>query len=252
MNPVFRPWFCIALALFTGARVSAQITIAAAANARFAMEALREDFRKRDGADVKAVYGSSGRLAAQIRSGAPFDVFLSADMGFPDSLYRWGLAPDKPAPYAFGTLVLWTRKGLDPGKGLAALTDPGVSTVALAEPKRAPYGRAALQALLRSGLHGTIQPKLVYGDDLSQVGQYLMTGNVDAAFTAKSMVVAQDAAGNGAWREVDTALYDRIAQGAVVCAYGNANHPALSARFLAYLHSAPARAILSAYGYALP
>jgi molybdate transport system substrate-binding protein len=242
---------CMAL-LVSGAPGFAQITAAVAANMRFAMEDLKADFRKSTGKEAKTVYGASGKLAAQIRNGAPFDVFVSADMDFPDSLHAWGDASVKARPYAYGKLVLWTIKDLDLEKGLVLLTEPGVAKIALADPKLAPYGREAVKALQRSGRYDKALPKLIYGENISQVTQYILTGNVDIGFAAKSVVLSEEAKGKGRWKEVDDALYDRIAQGAVVCKYGTENHPGPSAEFLAYLYSRPARIILSRYGYTLP
>jgi molybdate transport system substrate-binding protein len=196
--------------------------------------------------------GASGKFATQIRNGAPFDVFISADMDFPDSLYKWGFARDKPIPYAYGKLVLWTLKDLDLDKGLALLMDSGVSKAALADPKRAPYGREAVKALKKSGLYERVLPKLVYGENISQVSQYVLTGNADVGFNAKSVVMANEVKGKGKWKEVDSTLYDRIAQGAIVSKYGQENHSEASSRFLAFLHSDLARNILFMYGYALP
>src|SRR5438309_441754 len=99
------------------AQVSAQITAAVAASVQFAMEDLKAEFKKSTGIEVKTVYGASGTFAGQIKNGAPFDLFISADMDFPDSLFKWGYASDKPKPYAYGKLVLWTMKDLDLEKG---------------------------------------------------------------------------------------------------------------------------------------
>jgi molybdate transport system substrate-binding protein len=233
-------------------RVPAQITVAVAANVQFAMEELKADFKKSTGIEVKTIYGASGKFVSQIRSGAPMDVFVSADMDFPDSLQKWGYASGKTKPYAYGKLVLWTLKDLDLEKGMQVLDDPGIAKIAIADPIRAPYGREAVKALQRSGLMEKASPRLVYGDNISQVNQYIVTGNAGIGITAKSVVLAPEMAGKGRWKEIDSALYDPIAQGAVVCKYGLENNPALSARFLAYLYSDPARRIFSKYGYALP
>jgi molybdate transport system substrate-binding protein len=240
------------LVLFLTARGFAQITAAVAANVQFAMEELKADFRKSTGIEVKTAYGSSGKLTSQIKNGAPFDLFISADMDFPDSLHKWGYALEKPKPYAYGKLVLWTLKDLDLERGLAVLMDSAVTKVALADPKRAPYGREALKALQRSGLYAGMFSKLVYGENISQVSQYILTGNAEIGFNAKSVVLADEVQGKGKWKEVDSALYDKIAQGAVVCKYGWENNPGLSAKFFAYLYSDSARSIFSKYGYVLP
>jgi molybdate transport system substrate-binding protein len=253
-NASIRARFIPALALILGlcASGNAQITAAVAANVQYAMEDLKAAFRKETGIEVKTVYGASGKLATQIRNGAPFDLFISADMDFPDSLRAWGHAPEKPRPYAYGKLVMWTLKDADLEKGMAVLSDSGIGKIALADPKRAPYGREALKALRRSGLADALKPKLIYGENISQVSQYIMTGNVDIGFNAKSIVLAPETRGKGHWKEVDSTLYDRIAQGAVVCKYGVENNPGMSSRFYAFLYSEPARGIFARYGYVLP
>ncbi len=220
---------------------SAQITAAVAANMRYPMEELNAEFKQQTAIEVKTIYGSSGKLAMQIKSGAPFDVFVSADMSNPDSLKRWGFASENPKPYAYGKLVLWTLQDVDPSRGLALLLDASVSRIALADTDSAPYGRQAVKALHRSGLYGKVASKLVFGESVSQVNEYVLTGNVNAGFTAK-----------GRWVEVDSTLYDRIAQGAVLCKHGLENHREASAKFLAFLYSKDARKVLGKYGYVLP
>jgi molybdate transport system substrate-binding protein len=245
----FRAWAFL-LALHAGA--AAQITVATAANVRYAMEELRREFRRETGIEVKAVYGASGKLADRIRDGAPFDVFVSADMDFPDSLHAWGDATERPRTYAYGKLVLWTIGDLDLKKGMAVLADPGVSKIALADPGHDPYGREALKALQRAGLAETLEPRLVRAENISQVGRLVLSGEADIGFDAKSIVLALGVVGKGHWREVDSTLYDRIAQGAVICKYGEEKHPGPSSRFYAFLYSTPARVILNRYGYRLP
>ncbi|MBW8889113.1 MAG: molybdate ABC transporter substrate-binding protein [Fibrobacteres bacterium] len=229
-----------------------QFTAAVAANVQFAMEELKADFKKSAGVEVKTVYGSSGKLAAQIKNGAPFDVFISADMDFPDSLAKWGYASAKPKPYAYGKLVLWTMRDSDPSKGLSLLAEAGVEKIALADSERAPYGREAVKALKKSGYYDRVKKKLVFGESISQVNQYVLLGTADIGITAKSVVLAADMRGKGKWADVDSTAYDPIAQGAVICKYGAENNPGPSAKFLEYLYSAPARIILAKYGYLLP
>ncbi|MDB5050906.1 MAG: lipoprotein [Fibrobacteres bacterium] len=243
--------FGLTLAIFL-AQAAAQITAAVAANVQFAMEELKADFRKSSGVEVKTIYGASGKFASQIRNGAPIDIFVSADMSFPDSLQKWGYAIGKPKPYAYGKLVLWSLKDFDMDKGMAILADSAVQKIAIADPARAPYGREAVKAMQRSGVLEKVSHKLVYGDNTSQVGQYVLTGNVSIGISAKSMVLAPELAGKGRWKEVDSTLYDPIAQGAVICKYGMENNPGLSAKFLTYLYSEPARHIFLKYGYILP
>lgn len=229
-----------------------QITAAVAANVQAAMEEMKAAFRAGSGIALETVYGSSGRLATQIRSGAPFHVFVSADMGFPDSLRRWGLAGPGPELYAYGVLVLWTTRDLDLSAGPAALADPRVKRISLADPRHAPYGREAVRALRRAGLFEKLGDRIVYGENVSQVGQHVLSGNADAGFTAKSLVMAGPAAGKGRWTELDTALYSPIAQGAIITRRGTEECPEAAGRFLDWLRSEPARAVLARHGYGLP
>lgn len=254
-------WALTAIAISTLAcfsPVRAQITVAAAASSRFAMEDIRSGFQRTTGLQAKAVYGASGKLTAQIKSGAPFDVFVSADLAYPDSLLAWGHASGTVETYAFGKLVLWSSTGPDPEKGIAILTDPSVTRIALADPKSAPYGREAVKAMQRSGVYGKVSSKLVYGESISQVSQYILTGNVQVGLSALSVALSERALvkgigkGKGKWKEVDTALYDPIAQGTVITRFGHDKHPAEAERFFAYLRSDSARAILAKYGYGLP
>lgn len=239
-------------ALFLPATLAAQLTVATAANMQPAMEALKVEFRKSAGIEVKAVYGASGRFASQIMNAAPFDVFVSADMDYPDTLYRMGYALAAPKVYAYGKLVLWTSKARPLGSDLAALLDPALAKVAIADPKRAPYGRESIRAMSRAGLYDRVKPRLVYAENIAQLSQYVMTGHADAALTAKSAVLVAETEGKGSWVELDSTLYDPIAQGAVICRYGSEKDPEAAARFHAFLFSEPARRILERFGYALP
>jgi molybdate transport system substrate-binding protein len=246
------PLISLALCAFLAAPASAQITAAVAANVQFAMEEIKEEFKKSSGIEVKPVYGASGNFVSQILSGAPFDVFVAADMDYPDSLAVWGFAAAKPKAYARGKLVLWTTRGIALDSGLSVLGDSSIRRIAVADPKSAPYGREAMKALERAGLIGKTAGKIVLGESISQVSQYVFTGSVDVGIAAKSVVLAPAMAGKGSWTEVAGGLYDPIAQGAVVCKYGLEHHAEPSAKFLAYLYSEPARRIFLKYGYVVP
>lgn len=234
------------------AAASAQITVATAASVQFAMEDLLSAFAKKTGFEAKAVYGASGALVTQIRSGAPFDVFVSADAGFPDSLKAAGQAAGKPETYGYGTLVLWTTKDLDLSRGVAGLTNPAFAKIALADVKKAPYGREAAKALARAGVYDSVSARLVFGENISQVTQYVITGNADAGFDAKSIVAAPEMKGRGKWVEVDPVLYDEITQKMVMTRAGYRDHPKESAAFMEFVLSGEGRKILAAHGYALP
>lgn len=231
---------------------SEMLTVAVAANVKYAFDDLAAEFGKASGIEVKGVVASSGKIAAQVKNGAPYDVFLSADTEYPETLYKEGFAAMPPKIYACGALVLWTRKNLDLGKGLAVLADPAVTKVAVANPRLAPYGREAIKALDYYKLRGAVEPKLVYGESIAQVNQYVDTGTADVGFTAKSIVVAPETAGRGKWVEVPAESYAPIAQGAVILKHGSYSNAEEARRFFAFLFSPAARAIFQKYGYTLP
>jgi molybdate transport system substrate-binding protein len=231
---------------------AAGITVAAAANLQFTLEDLKAEFTKETGINVKTVIASSGQLTAQAENGAPFDVFMSADMDYPDKLYQGGFTLQSPRVYAYGVLVLWTMKDLDLSQGMKVLKDAGIFAVAVADPKMAPYGREAVKALKFYDLYGALEKKLVFGENISQTNQFIVSGAADIGFTAKSAVLAQNTKDKGKWIEVDTQSYSPIAQSAVVLKYGEQNHMAEAHQFYDFLFSAPARAIFEKFGYNLP
>ncbi len=228
------------------------LTVAVAANVQFAFDDLRAAFTRVTGIEVQTVIGSSGKIAAQVRNGAPYDVFLSADMDYPQALRKEALASTEPKVYAYGTLVLWTLSDLDLTPGVPLLVDPKVGKIAIASPKLAPYGRAALEALAYYQVADAVRAKTVFGENISQVNQYIYSRNVDIGFTAKSVVLSRAMRGKGHWIEVPRHTYQPIAQGAVILKHGADTAEADHRRFIQFLASAPAREILADYGYGLP
>ncbi|MBL8024967.1 MAG: molybdate ABC transporter substrate-binding protein [Fibrobacteres bacterium] len=230
----------------------AQITVATAANMQFAMEEIASLYRKESKEEVKIVTGASGKLAAQIRSGAPFDVFVSADLTYPDTIVKYGLAAGKTEVYAYGVLVLWTIKPLDLMKGLALLSDPSIKKIAVGDLKLTVYGPAAQEAMQKALVYENVKTKLVFGDNIPQVAQYIITGSADIGFNAKSIVLSAPMAGKGRWVEVDRNLYKPIAQGAVILRHGKEHKSAAVEKFYAYLFGSSSRNVLTKYGYLLP
>lgn len=241
------------LILFLPAAVSAQeITVAAAANVQYPLEEFKAEFEKNTNIKIQTVIGSSGKLTAQIENGAPFDIFIAADMEYPRTLHKEGLTHQPPGIYAYGALVLWTFKDLDLSKGMDVLADPSVKKVALANPKTAPYGRQAVNAMKHYKLYKETQSKLVYGESISQVNQFVATQAVDVGFTAKSAVLAPGLKEKGRWVEVDPGSYDPIAQGVVILKHAEGNNLKEARAFYDFLFSPPAREIFKKYGYVLP
>ena len=226
------------------------ITVAVAANVQYAMHELKAEFVKETGIKLSVVIGSSGQLTAQIKEGAPYDVFISADMKYPNTLYKEGFAVDTPRIYASGTLVIWTMdKGIQFGKGLKILLDKKIKKIALANPRTAPYGVAAVNALKNLGVYEQVKYKLVYGESISPTNQFIVSKAVEAGFTAKSVVVSPRMKGKGTWKEIEPGLYDPIRQGCVILKHGYKNHKDASEKFYNFLFSNKAKVILSKFGY---
>jgi len=234
-------------------QAKASLSIGAAANLLYALDALDAAFEKENpGVALTTATGASGSLVAQIRNGAPFDLFLSADLDYPRRLAQSGDAVSASlTPFAFGRLVLWTTKpGLDLPSVAAAVRNPNVRKLAIANPETAPYGRAAREALGKLGLSEDAGPKLVLGENISQTAQFVETGNADAGFVAMSLVTSPKLMNRGRWIEVPATCYTLIAQGAILTRRGAANPAARD--YLAFLGSPEARKILERYGYGVP
>ncbi len=229
------------------------LTIAAAADLTLCLDQLNAAFRKaHPGAELRTTTGSSGNFLAQIRNGAPFDVFLSADMAYPRELVKDGQAEaDTLTLYATGHIVLWsTNPAVDVGKGLAVLNSDAVKKFAIANPDVAPYGRAARAALQSAGLWQPLQSKLVSGENIAQTAQFVQSGNVDAGIVALSFVLSPQAAGSGKYYRIAEDQYPLLEQGAVVTAHGSANP--LARAYIEFLRSPEARAVFDQYGFLLP
>lgn len=224
-----------------------ELTVAVAANVQFAFDELSQVFEKDTGISVKKVVGSSGKLTAQIENGAPFDVFLSANTEYPLRLIKSFFAVSPMRIYAKGSLVLWslTKKDFD----VDFLSADGIKKIAIADPRSAPYGVQARHVLHELGIYDLVKEKLVFGESIGQVNQFVLSGVVDLGITARSVVVAPKVEGQGYWVEISPMLYEPIEQGCVVLRYGNQNHPKISRMFFDFLFSQKAQDIFRRYGY---
>ena len=226
------------------------ITVAVAANVQYAMQDLKTEFEKETGIKTTVIIGSSGQLTAQIQQGAPYDIFISADMKYPNTLYKNHLAVEAPKIYAFGTLVLWSMKDeIDFRNDFKELIDPSIQKIALANPRTAPYGVAAIQALKYYNKYDQVRDKLVYGESISPTNQYIVSKAVDIGFTAKSVVMSPVMKGKGTWKEVNPKAYKPIEQGCVILKYGLEHHKIESESFYRFIFSKKAQSILVEYGY---
>ena len=222
-----------------------KVTVAVAANFVTAFQEITRSFEAKSGISVEATYAATGQLYAQIMSGAPYDLFLAADQEKPDLLYRAGRA-DAPFIYATGQVVLWTiRKDLcSAGNWREVLTKPGLKKIAVANPKTAPYGAAATDALRKTGLLEGVQNKLVFAQNIAQAFQYAATGSVDAGFCALSATLSEEGR-KGCFFFVDEA--PPIVQSA--CLLKRTAHRKGAEEFIRFLSAPEAVAVKKKYGY---
>jgi molybdate transport system substrate-binding protein len=237
------------------AGATGRVSVAAASNLIFALDALNAAFRHTHPEIALTVStGASGSLFAQIKNGAPFDVFLSADTDYPQRLVAEKLGEAGTLrTFATGRLVLWTtRPDLDVTNIAAAVRSPTLKKLALAQPKSAPYGRAAQAALEHLGVWGAVEPRIVYGENISQTAQFVETGNADAGFVAMSLIASGTLAGKGSWSEVSPRFYSGVSlDHALVITRRGASSPAAK-RYVEFLATEPAREILRRFGYHVP
>lgn len=231
------------------------LSIAAAADLKFALDELLKDFRaQHPDAQIDVTYGSSGNFLAQLSQGAPFDVFLSADMSYPRKLVEQKLVKDGGVfAYAVGHLVVWVPQGspLAVEKlGMKTLLEPAAKRIAIANPQHAPYGRAAEAALKSQGVYDAIKDKLVLGENIAQTAQFAQSGAADVGLIALSLALAPAMKGQGRYWQVPESAYPRMEQGGVILE--KAKDPELARQFRDLLLGAPSRALLERYGFTAP
>ena len=253
-----------ALAFFFGAlllsaipmRAQAPLRIAAAADLQPVLPPILDQFQKATGIHAEATYQASAALTTQIQNGAPFDLFLSADLGYPKRLIDLGLADttgvtganrSSPITYARGTLVLWTRKDSHwPSPSLTTLTDPSLKRLAIANPDRAPYGKAAIAALTSLKLLDQLKPKFVTAENIAQTAQFAETGNADAGLISLTSAKTEHLSAAGNYYVFDSKLYPAIDQGAAIVTKSTQRDQAH--KFLEFLLSAPIQQQLAKSG----
>jgi molybdate transport system substrate-binding protein len=241
----------IFLVLSTNLWAGEKITIAAAADLKFAMEEIVAVFKQANPADqVETIYGSSGKFHTQIQQGAPFDLFFSADIAYPRMLEKEGLAASEPKPYAFGRLVLWSASR-DAGKmTLADLADPAIKKIAIANPKHAPYGKRAEETLRSAGLWDKVESRLVMGENIAQTAQYMQSGNADVGIIALSLALNKELASKGGYALIPDNLHQPLEQGYIITKQAAGNP--LAKKFADYMGSPEARRVMVRYGFVLP
>ena len=242
------------LALLCAHAFAQEITVAAAADLSSALPEIVAKYKNKTGQDVRLTFGASGNLTTQIRNGAPFDVFFSADEEYPKQLIAAGLAEENTLyRYAIGRLVLWVTNDspLDLTKlGMLSLLDPSVKKISIANPEHAPYGRAAEAALRHFQVYDQISSKLVLGENISQAAQFVESGNAQAGLVALSHALAPAMKSKGRYWTVPLDAYPTLNQAAVVLSHSKQQEAAR--KFLDFLRSPEAASLLADYGFSLP
>ncbi|MDB5337173.1 MAG: molybdenum transporter substrate-binding protein [Planctomycetaceae bacterium] len=232
-----------------------KLVVAMAADLRFVSVELQKEFEQQTpGITIEPIFGASGKLFAQIENKAPFDIFLSADVQFPEKLAEGGLTKkDSLFRYAIGHIVLWVRNDSPlpiEEKGAEILKDPQLKKVAIANPKTAPYGRAAEAALKKLGLYDEIQSKLVLGENIAQAAQFAETGAADAAVIGLSFASAPEFSSKGKYWKFPADSFPPLVQGGAILE--QTQHPEAAKKFCDYLQSPGAQEIFKKYGFGLP
>lgn len=243
--------FSIALAGFISTAAQADLVqVAVAANFTAPMKTIAADFEKDTGHKAQLAFGSTGKFYAQIKNGAPFQMLLAADDETPARMEKEGLVtPGSRFTYAIGTLVLWSaRPGFVDGKG-EVLGNGGFAHLAIADPKLAPYGAAAMETLTKMGIADKLQAKMVHGENIGQTFQFVKTGNAELGFVALSQVMKDGKLTEGSAWVVPGNMHQPIRQDAAILASGKGN--AAAEALMKYLRGPKALAVIKSYGYAV-
>ncbi|MDR3696573.1 molybdate ABC transporter substrate-binding protein [Mucilaginibacter sp.] len=238
-----------AFLFLTGSVFSQNIKVAVAANLQAVIKALGQDFKQKTGITIEPIVGASGNLTNQVRNGAPFDVFLSADMIFPETLFKEGFSAKRPVVYAQGSLVICSVQDIGFENWERVLLTRRIKKIAIANPAIAPYGKAANEVLKKRGIIADVQNKIVMGESISQVNTYITTGVADVGFTTQALVKDPNNKTKLYWQLIDPKAYTPIEQGMVLLKHGEGN--AEAAKFYQYILSAAAKAIFKEFGYSV-
>lgn len=245
-------YFALALACLMATAASAgTLTIAAAANLKFAMDDVLVAYRQAHaGSEVDVIYGSSGKLHAQIRNGAPFDLYFSADMDYPRALAEAGFAASHVQPYALGRIVLWSASRDASGMTMQDLTGPQVEHIAMANPRHAPYGKRAEEALRAADVWDRVESRLVFGESIAQAAQFVRSGNAQVGIIALSMALSPELSKLGNHWLIPDDLHAPLEQGFIITKRAEGDTEAH--RFAQFMGSDAARAVLLKHGFSLP
>jgi len=246
---------CVMLVLLCRPAIASadDIAVAAASDLHFAIKELIVEYEKQTGHHVKLSLGSSGNFYAQLQQGAPFDLYFSADIGYPKKLEEAGLTvPGSLYRYAVGRVVLWAPKQspVEVSKGLTVLRDAAVRKIAIANPKHAPYGRAAVAAMERSQVYAEVKDRLVLGENISQAAQFIESGACDVGIIALSLAMAPIMKSAGSYWLIPAEAHPPLEQGAVIMKQSKQQDAAR--HFLQFMQSPQGQELMTRYGFTLP
>lgn len=239
----------LALVILSSAAFAQNLRVAVAANLQGVIKVLAKDFKQKTGIEIEPIIGSSGNLSTQIKNGAPFDVFLSADMSFPEGLYKDGFATKVPDVYAYGSLVICSTQDIGFENWERTLMSARIKKIAIANPKIAPYGKAAEEALTQKGIWNEVQSKIVFGESIAQVNTYITSSVTDVGFTTQSFIKDSEGKTKLYWQAIDPKSYTPIKQGMIIIKA--TKQTANAEKFYKYMLGADAKRILKEYGYGL-
>ncbi|KAA6324282.1 Molybdate-binding periplasmic protein [termite gut metagenome] len=239
----------ILLAIVIGHVDAQMVRVAAAANLRYVLEEIKKQYEVENSpAKIDITFGSSGTLTQQILSGAVFDLFMAADVDFPQKIANSGFAAGEVKTYIYGKLVLWSLT-LDVSGGLQTVTLPTVKKIAIANPKGAPYGESALELLKNQGLYDTVSDKIVWGDNISQAAQFAFSGNAELGFIALSLALAPDMKSKGKYYVFPKEICPPLEQACVLIKGSEKNSEA--SKFMNYITNDKCDHLWTGYGYEL-
>lgn len=242
-------FFCLLVAGQT-AHADEKLTIAAAADLKFALDEIVALFKSTyPAAQIETIYGSSGNFSTQIRQGAPYDLYFSADIAYPRALKEEGFAASEVQTYGMGRIVLWSSTRDASKMTLADLTDSSIQKIAIANPQHAPYGRCAEEVLRASGVWEKVEHKLVYGENIAQTAQYVQSGNAQIGIIALSLALSPELAKQGGYALIPDKLHQPLEQGFIITKHGAGN--TLAHEFAGFITDKQAKAIMTRYGFVL-
>lgn len=251
INMTLKFLLAVSILLLPLSAFAEKLTIVAASDLKFAFRDIVESFKKENPSDdVDVIFGSSGKFYTQIQNGAPFDLFFSADSDYPNKLKQSGMTASEVTLYGLGRIVLWSNQEDATRLTLTDLARADIKHVAIANPKHAPYGKRAEEALMASGMLESIKSKLVFAENIAQTAQYVETGNAKIGIIAYSLALSTELSAKGGYYLIPESLHAPLEQSFVITKRAEQNSAAH--RFAAYMQTETVKTLMHRYGFVLP